>query len=96
MVDDYEVFIVDRNRNVILSLDKDDVYFFNTTNFDKIDFDALKDNNIQHLIDQGLALKLDTSIIYKMYLGFINKPRCYSCKKKMGVENEKGFGTLPA
>jgi hypothetical protein len=92
---DYEVFIVDRNRNIILSLDKDDLYFFNTTNFDNTDFYALKDNNIQHLIDRGLALKLDSSIIYKMYLGFINRPKCYNCKKEMGFIDKKGFGSIP-
>jgi len=95
MVNDYEIFITD--RNTILSLDKDEVYFFNTTNFDNDDFDALKDNNIQYLINKGLALKFDSQIIYRMYLGFINKNKCIECGSRLGsVESSKGFGDLPA
>lgn len=97
MVDDYEVFIADINRNIILSLNKDDIYFFNKANFEENDFIELEKNNIQYLIDKGLALKLDTNIIYKMYLGFINKPVCKNCSSIIGtIEGAKGFGNLPA
>jgi hypothetical protein len=96
-INDYEVFIIDKNNNNILSLDKDQVYFFNKTNFDTDDFEALKNNNIEYLINKGLALRLDSQIIYRMYLGFINKPVCVECKRRIGHdENNKGFGNLTA
>jgi len=95
MRNDYEIFITD--RNTVLSLDEDEVYFFNTTNFDNDDFNALKDNNIQYLIDKGLALKFDSEMIYRMYLGFVNKNVCIECKKRVGNHAVgKGFGNLPA
>jgi len=93
----YEVFIVDKTRSTIMSLDKDDMYFFNTTNFDSEDLKALKDNNLEYLINKGLLLKLDSQIIYRMYLGFINKNTCSECKKRIGEdESNKGFGNLTA
>ena len=97
MVEDYEIFIVDRNHNIILSLDKDDVYFFNTANFTDNDHQQLKDKNIDYLVKSGLALKLDSQIIYRMYLGFVNKNKCIECGSRLGsVESSKGFGDLPA
>lgn len=97
MSDDYEIFILDSNRNTIMSLDKDDLFFFNTTNFTDDDFKALQDKNIDHLINNGLTLKLDSQIIYRMYLGFVNKNMCVECKKRVGDHEEsKGFGNLPA
>jgi len=53
---DYEVFIVDRNRNIILSLDKDDLYFFNTTNFTDDDFKAWFDQATEDDITYALEL----------------------------------------
>lgn len=95
MRNDYEIFITD--RNIILSLDTDEVYFFNTTNFDNDDFNALKDNNVQYLIDKGLALSLDSEMIYRMYLGMVNKNKCIECSTRMGAEeSSKGFGDLTA
>lgn len=97
-IDDYEIFIADKKNNTILSLDKDDIYFFNITNFDTDDFFALKNNDVDYLIKRGLALRLDSEIIHRMYLGFINKNMCVECKKRMGnnAESLKGFGNLPA
>jgi len=97
-IDDYEIFIIDKNNNNILSLDKDEIYFFNKTNFDIDDFKALDNNDIEYLINKGLVLKLDSEIIYRMYLGFVNKTMCVECKKRMGnnAESLKGFGNLPA
>jgi hypothetical protein len=93
----YEIFIVDNTRNTIMSLDKDDMYFFNTTNFDEEDLKALKNKNIEYLVNKGLLLKLDSQIIYRMYLGFINKNVCISCKERIGIdESNKGFGNLTA
>jgi hypothetical protein len=93
----YEIFIVDNTRNTIMSLDKDDMYFFNTTNFTDDDFKALQDKNIDHLINKGLVLKLDSQMIYRMYLGFVNKNMCVECKKRVGNHAVgKGFGNLPA
>lgn len=96
-IDDYEVFIIDKNNDNILSLDKDKIYFFNKTNFDIDDIEALENNDIDYLINKGLALKLDSHIIYKMYLGFVNKPVCINCGGRIGNhEVGKGFGNLPA
>jgi hypothetical protein len=93
----YEIFIVDKTRNTIMSLDKDDMYFFNTTNFDEKDLKALENKDIEYLINKGLVLKLDSQIIYRMYLGFINKNMCVSCKERIGRdESNKGFGNLTA
>jgi hypothetical protein len=92
----HEVFIVDNSLNTIMSLDKDDLYFFNTTNFTDNDFKALQDKNIDHLINNGLALKLDSQMIYRLYLGFVTKNACYICKGRLGnVDGSKGFGSLP-
>lgn len=97
MVEDYEVFIADRNKNIILSLEKDDIYFFNIANFLDDDLKALKDNNIEYLIDNGLALRLDSEMIYRMYLGMVNKNKCIECSKRIGAEeSSKGFGDLIA
>lgn len=97
MVEDYEIFIADRNNNVILSLDKDDIYFFNTTNFTDNDYQQLKDKNIDYLVKTGLALRFDSQIIYRMYLGFINKNKCVECGNRLGsIESSKGFGDLTA
>lgn len=94
---DYEVFIIDKDHNNILSLHKDNVYFFNTTNFNADDFLALMNNDIDHIINKGLALRLDSEIIHRMYLGFVNKTVCAECKKRVG-DNEKsdGFGSVSA
>lgn len=97
MVDNYEVFVIDRNRNLSLSLEKDDIYFFNKTNFDAEAQKALDNNNLDYLINNGLALRFDSQMVYRMYLGFVNKNLCYSCKQRLGyTENNKGFGNLPA
>ena len=93
----YEIFIVDKTRNTIMSLDKDDMYIFNNTNFDKEDLKALDNKDIDYLINKGLVLKLDSQMIYRMYLGFVNKPVCVNCGERIGNhEVGKGFGSLPA
>jgi hypothetical protein len=93
----YEIFIVDNTRNTIMSLDEDDMYFFNTTNFDEEDLKALDNKDIDYLINKRLVLKLDSQMIYRMYLGFVNKPVCVSCSERTGNhEVGKGFGNLPA
>jgi hypothetical protein len=92
---DYEIFIINKDYNQLLSLDKNNVYFFNTTNFTDKDFEDLKNNNFESLINNRLALRFDTEMIYRMYLGFVNKNRCHECQKLLGdLENNKGFGSL--
>lgn len=96
-MDDYEVFIADLNSSKILSLDHDSLYFFNKVNFDEKAHEAFNNKDIKYLIKQGLALKFDSQMVYRMYLGFVNKNLCYSCKQRLGyTENNKGFGNLPA
>jgi hypothetical protein len=92
----YEIFLIDKNNNNLLSLNNDSVYFFNTTNFTKENFNDLDNKNFDSLINSGLALRFDTEMIYRMYLGFVNKNLCYNCNKRVGsLGDNKGFGSLP-
>lgn len=96
-MEDYEVFLADLNTSRIISLEKDPIYFFNKTNFDEDAHEAFNNNNLEYLLNKGLALRFDSQMVYRMYLGFVNKNLCYSCKQRLGyTENNKGFGNLPA
>lgn len=96
-MNDYEVFLADLNTSKISSLESDHIYFFNKTNFDDKAQEAFNNNDIKYLINNGLALRFDSQMVYRMYLGFVNKNLCYSCKQRLGyTENNKGFGNLPA
>lgn len=94
-MNDFEIFIIDRNTKNIISLDGD-VFMFNRTNLTPQEEEELNTGKIDNLLNSKGLVKIDSMMIHRMYLGQVSRGVCTNCKKQLGTTaGGKGFGELP-
>lgn len=94
-MDDFEIFIIDRNTKNITSLDGD-IFMFNRTNLTPQENEELDTGKIDKLLNSEGLVKIDSMMIHRMYLGQVSRGLCTNCNKQLGTTaGGKGFGELP-
>lgn len=94
-MNDFEIFIIDRNTKNIISLDED-VFMVNRTNLTPQEEEELDTGKIDKLLNSQMLVKIDSMMIHRMYLGQVSRGVCTNCQKQLGTTaGGKGFGELP-
>jgi len=89
------IYIGHRPSNVFFSMD-DDVHMFVINDFNEDEQKAFDEGNLEYLVAHGKTIEINSSTLYRLYLGQISKGTCQSCGKHLGTEaGGKRFGELP-
>jgi hypothetical protein len=94
-MDDFEIFLLDRNNKTIISLDSN-IVMFNRSNLTPDENESFNNGDIDKVLKSQGLVEIDSMMIYRMYLGQVSRGVCNNCKKQLGTTaGGKGFGELP-